>query len=77
MSPSLGFIKKVFEQVVSAVEFIHSKGYVHRDIKPENILFDADFNVKLCDFGFCAPFGIHHWRLTPCGTFEYLAPEIL
>ncbi|CAN0555445.1 unnamed protein product, partial [Ectocarpus sp. 12 AP-2014] len=25
-------------QVVSAVEFLHSKGIVHRDVKPANIL---------------------------------------
>ena len=26
-------------------------GITHRDLKPANILFDKDYNVKLCDFG--------------------------
>uniref|UniRef100_T1HDC1 non-specific serine/threonine protein kinase n=1 Tax=Rhodnius prolixus TaxID=13249 RepID=T1HDC1_RHOPR len=43
-----------FRQIVSAVAYLHSKGYVHRDLKPENILLDKELNLKLIDFGLCA-----------------------
>ncbi len=37
--------------VAEALDFIHRRGAVHRDIKPGNILFDADGNPFLSDFG--------------------------
>lgn len=42
---------KIFIQVLRAVNYLHSLKIAHRDIKPENILFDQQFNIKLCDFG--------------------------
>lgn len=69
-------IASMFKQVVSAVEFIHSKGVVHRDLKPENILLDKDLNVKLCDFGWSVKLKQSEIRNTFCGTYEYMAPEI-
>ena len=68
----IGFI---FKQITEAVNYFHSKNFLHRDIKPENILIDKDFNFKLCDFGFAAPFSLK--RGTVCGTSEYLSPEII
>ena len=38
-------------QIISAIEFVHSKGCIHRDIKPDNILIDKDGFIKLSDFG--------------------------
>ena len=48
---------RIFSQLVSAVNHLHKMNILHRDIKPENVLFTKDMKVKLCDFGFCAPFG--------------------
>lgn len=50
---------------------------MHRDLKPENVLLDKNFNVKVCDFGWCAEFNENERRQTFCGTSEYMAPEIL
>ena len=66
---------KYFTQVVNAVYFLHKNNLVHRDIKPENILLDGD-KIKLCDFGWCCETNNNN-RKSFCGTFEYMAPEII
>jgi len=67
-----------FQQLMSGVEFCHSKGVVHRDLKPENLLLDDQFTLKLADFGFsnvvCAA---HNLMFTECGTPGYMAPEMI
>lgn len=45
--------KKLFVQMVDAVEFCHRKLRIcHHDIKLENCVLDVDFTLKLIDFGF-------------------------
>ena len=66
---------KYFSQVVNAVYFLHKNNLIHRDIKPENILLNGD-KIKLCDFGWCCETNTNN-RKSFCGTFEYMAPEII
>lgn len=48
--------QKYFIQLVSGIEYLHSRGVSHRDIKPENLLLDDHDNVKISDFGMATLF---------------------
>ncbi|TVU18831.1 hypothetical protein EJB05_34946, partial [Eragrostis curvula] len=72
--------RKYFQQLISAVDFCHSRGVYHRDLKPENLLVDENGNLKISDFGLSAlaesrrQDGLLH---TTCGTPAYVAPEVI
>ncbi|KAI3442195.1 Non-specific serine/threonine protein kinase, partial [Psidium guajava] len=72
--------RKYFQQLISAVDFCHSRGVSHRDLKPENLLLDENGDLKVSDFGLSAlpeqlrQDGLLH---TQCGTPAYVAPEVL
>ncbi|XP_055838738.1 uncharacterized protein LOC129906825 isoform X2 [Episyrphus balteatus] len=67
---------RVFTQLVSAVQYCHSKGVVHRDLKAENVLLDKDMNIKLADFGFSNRYNEGTPLKTWCGSPPYAAPEV-
>ncbi|KAF9531501.1 kinase-like domain-containing protein [Crepidotus variabilis] len=74
-------------QVVSAIYWCHSQGFVHRDIKPHNFVLTTNAHILLIDFGSAAPLlppnddGSQlipkRYCLVPCGTCDYISPEIL
>lgn len=72
--------RKYFQQLISAVDFCHSRGVYHRDLKPENLLLDENGILKVSDFGLSAlaeskhQDGLLH---TSCGTPAYVAPELI
>lgn len=48
--------QRYFLQILSGVEYLHSRGVAHRDLKPENILLDERDNIKISDFGMATVF---------------------
>ncbi|KAL2346658.1 hypothetical protein Fmac_000658 [Flemingia macrophylla] len=72
--------RRYFQQLISAVDYCHSRGVSHRDLKPENLLLDDEENLKISDFGLSAlPEQLRYDGLlhTQCGTPAYVAPEVL
>lgn len=70
-------VKRLFKQIVQAIEYCHRLHVAHRDIKLENILLDDKENVKVIDFGFSAVLSAESKTRTFCGTPNYMAPEII
>lgn len=68
-----------FKQLMQGVSHIHWNGFAHRDLKPENILLDANFDIKIADFGFATPlYGRKgdSFNTSTVGTVGYMAPEM-
>lgn len=72
--------KRIFKQIIEAVNYLHSHGVCHRDIKPDNIMFSSieeDSSIKLIDFGLSKIFSIDQWQNSNIvGTPMYMAPEV-
>ncbi|KAF9408534.1 hypothetical protein BGZ94_002279 [Podila epigama] len=71
----------IMKEVISAIEYLHSKNVVHRDLKPENLLYKdntPDSKLMIVDFGISKTMESEDQVLTTmCGSYGYAAPEVL
>ena len=69
--------RKIFQQIIFGVEYLHTHQVCHRDLKPENILLDEENNVKLADFGLSNIMRDGIFLYSSCGSPNYAAPELI
>jgi len=63
-------------QIGQALQFAHDNNIVHRDVKPENILFNAQGDAVLADFGIAEILNMYTHVMGKAGTPQYMAPEV-
>jgi len=78
--------RKVFIDMIHALNYCHANGVCHRDLKPENFLYldqSEDSHIKIIDFGLAKIFkssdkdGEKTPMTSRVGTSYYISPEVL
>jgi len=69
--------RKIFQQIIFGLEYLHTQQVAHRDLKPENILLDDENNVKIADFGLSNMMRDGIFLYSSCGSPNYAAPELI
>ena len=64
----------LLRQTLSALDYLRRKGIVHRDVKLGNLMLHR-MQIKLGDFGLACR--VADAEYGPCGTPNYLAPELI
>ncbi|MBN1934380.1 MAG: SUMF1/EgtB/PvdO family nonheme iron enzyme [Anaerolineae bacterium] len=72
---ALDAAERVLWQMADALEAAHQKNIIHRDVKPSNVLFDAQDNAVLADFGVAMMSDATSYSSGFLGTAMYAAPE--
>lgn len=74
---TIGRLQKITQQILIALEYIHSLHLIHCDLKPENILIKSysKCQVKVIDFG--SSCFIHDHLSSYVQSRSYRAPEVI
>ena len=74
-------VLKYLTQILEGVSFVHRREIYHSDIKPANILFTAEDNLKISDFGIAVGSLLQTKSSATSsyfqGNFHYTSPERL
>jgi serine/threonine protein kinase len=71
-------VSETGSQILTALDYAHSRGVVHSDVKPSNIMISSTGVVKLMDFGIARGINeLNPWTQsgTPVGSMYYMSPE--
>ncbi|TMW68835.1 hypothetical protein Poli38472_006303 [Pythium oligandrum] len=63
--------------VAKGLQFLHSFSIIHRDLKSLNLLMTAEGRVKVADFGISRVAQTSDVMTGCCGTYQWMAPEVL
>ena len=71
--------KRYICEVICAIEALHDKNIIFRDLKPDNICLDKNGHAIIMDFGLSREgvVGATKGADSFCGSYAYLAPEML
>jgi len=72
-------VQYYMKELINALKYLHDRNIIHRDLKLGNIFLNEKSELKLGDFGFSIKLkqGEENIRDIPCGTPDYMAPEII
>ena len=66
--------RRVVEQIVHGLKYLHSHGIIHRDLKLSNLLLTRGYDIKIADFGLAVKLKQDGEQKTMCGTPNYISP---
>uniref|UniRef100_A0A182Y841 non-specific serine/threonine protein kinase n=1 Tax=Anopheles stephensi TaxID=30069 RepID=A0A182Y841_ANOST len=70
------FVLNIFEQLTSAISYMHSQNILHRDLKTANVFLHGKGTVKVGDFGISKIMNTNVHAQTVLGTPYYFSPEM-